>query len=60
MMQTPERSRSVRREMPQDGWNCAGWRIPSLDGSEPDGNVSQSGSGAGCGQRQSRGTKAFI
>ena len=21
-------SRSVRREMPQDGWNCAGWRIP--------------------------------
>ena len=32
----------------------------ALDGSEPDGNVSQSGSGAGCGQRQGRGTKAFI
>lgn len=43
-----------RMELAQDGGYHA------LDGSEPDGNVSQSGSGAGCGQRQGRGTKAFI
>ena len=29
----------------------------ALDGSEPDGNVSQSGSGAGCGQRQAEAQK---